>query len=195
MKSGSTLRVKFGNVGNNVNFIIGDAEPVAKTADDLKNAYEYTATADVVVKIQSTGTKTVVLKQIMIDDAIADVTLPTPEAYLVNLAAVTNGTIDVNWDDKQYRAPVGATVTITATPASGYKIVRITVDGETIEPVEDKYSFIMPAKEVTVSAIFDTATAITNTSDAAKAQKRIENGQLVIEKNGKVFNAMGQTIR
>ena len=195
LKSGSTLRVKFGNVGNNVNFIIGDAEPVAKTADDLKNAYEYTATADVVVKIQSTGTKTVVLKQIMIDDAIADVTLPTPEAYLVNLAAVTNGTIDVNWDDKQYRAPVGATVTITATPASGYKIVRITVDGETIEPVEDKYSFIMPAKEVTVSAIFDTATAITNTSDAAKAQKRIENGQLVIEKNGKVFNAMGQTIR
>ena len=40
-----------------------------------------------------------------------------------------------------------------------------------------------------------TTTSISNTSDVVKAQKRIENGQLVIEKNGKVFNAMGQTIR
>lgn len=49
--------------------------------------------------------------------------------------------------------------------------------------------------QLTIKKGSKTPTSISNTSDAEKAQKRIENGQLVIEKNGQVFNAMGQTIR
>lgn len=39
------------------------------------------------------------------------------------------------------------------------------------------------------------ATALNNTEASAKAVKRLENGQLIIEKNGVRYNAMGQTIR
>lgn len=39
------------------------------------------------------------------------------------------------------------------------------------------------------------ATSIDNTADGVKAVKRIENGQLIIEKNGVRYNAMGQAIR
>ncbi|MBR1878760.1 MAG: hypothetical protein IJ814_07140 [Paludibacteraceae bacterium] len=40
-----------------------------------------------------------------------------------------------------------------------------------------------------------TPTAINNTNAAVKAVKHIVNGQLIIEKNGKIYNALGQTIR
>ena len=53
----------------------------------------------------------------------------------------------------------------------------------------------MPAAAITVSATFSKATALDNTHDEVKAIKRIENGQLVIEKNGKLYNALGQEIR
>ena len=43
--------------------------------------------------------------------------------------------------------------------------------------------------------IKDIATSIDNTADDTKAIKRIENGQLIIEKNGVRYNAMGQIIR
>lgn len=38
-------------------------------------------------------------------------------------------------------------------------------------------------------------TALDNTSDDVKAIKRIENGMLIIEKNGKAYNVMGQEIK
>ena len=53
----------------------------------------------------------------------------------------------------------------------------------------------MPAAAVTVSATFSLATALDNTDVNAKAVKRLENGILVIEKNGRLFNAQGQLIK
>ncbi len=41
----------------------------------------------------------------------------------------------------------------------------------------------------------DVPSALDNTDEEAKAVKRIVNGQLIIEKNGKVYNVMGQPIR
>ena len=91
LKSGSTVKARFGNMGNNVNVIIGEAEPVALTSEDYANTsvssakeYSYTAEADVIVKFQSTDTKTVVFKQIMIDEAIATVKLPAIVTYDAN---------------------------------------------------------------------------------------------------------------
>lgn len=48
---------------------------------------------------------------------------------------------------------------------------------------------------VTITRPDGGATALDNTSDEVKAIKRIENGQLVIEKNGHLYNALGQEIR
>ena len=43
--------------------------------------------------------------------------------------------------------------------------------------------------------IFETTTAIDNTDAAVKSEKRIENGQLIIIKNGVRYNAQGQVVK
>ena len=55
----------------------------------------------------------------------------------------------------------------------------------------------MPAEAVTVEAAFDTdfPTAIDNNEAEVKVIKRIVNGQLVIEKNGVLFNAQGAVVK
>ena len=96
------------------------------------------------------------------------------------------------------QAIAGETVTLTVTPNEGYKIASVKYnDGEehVIEPVNKVYSFTMPAAAVTVSATFSLATALDNTDVNAKAVKRLENGILVIEKNGRLFNAQGQLVK
>ena len=91
LKEGSTVKVRFGNMGSSVNVKIGSADAVELKSDDYANSslssskeYSYTATEDVVVKFQGTGTGTVVFKQIMIDEAIATVKLPAIVTYDAN---------------------------------------------------------------------------------------------------------------
>lgn len=91
LKEGSTVKVRFGNMGSSVNVKIGSADAVALTSGSYANSspgsskeYSYTATEDVVVKFQGTGTGTVVFKQIMIDEAIASVKLPAIVTYDAN---------------------------------------------------------------------------------------------------------------
>lgn len=202
LAAGSTLRVKFGNVGAKITVKVGNADPVDKTADDLKTPYEYTndTEGDIIVRFNSTGTKTVVFKQIMIDDAIEDVVLPAPGAYAITLAETTNGSITASWEGKtkeKVNVPVSATVTLTLTPDDGYKVASVKYNDGTdhvIEPVNQAYSFTMPEAAVTVTAVFSQATALDNTEAGVKAVKRLENGMLVIEKNGVRYNAQGQII-
>lgn len=83
VKAGSTIRVKFGFVGGDL--IVNGGGMEQTIADSVANAapLELTAPMDVYVKIVTTSSKTVVVKQIMIDEAIKDVVLPespiTPE--------------------------------------------------------------------------------------------------------------------
>ncbi len=46
-----------------------------------------------------------------------------------------------------------------------------------------------------MSGEVDPSTGVENAEVAEKAAKRIENGQLIIRKNGKNFNAQGVEIR
>ncbi|MBR2168276.1 MAG: InlB B-repeat-containing protein [Paludibacteraceae bacterium] len=73
LKSGSTVRVKLGNIGSGVDLIINEEAAVAK---DASFEYENTTGSDVKVTFKGKGTATVVFKQIMIDEAIAEVKLP-----------------------------------------------------------------------------------------------------------------------
>ncbi len=75
--------------------------------------------------------------------------------YNVNIASgIANGTVSVS----PTQAAAGQTVTITATPASGYKVKSVsakkTASGTAIS-VSDDYEFTMPAEAVTVSAEFE----------------------------------------
>lgn len=78
-----------------------------------------------------------------------------PTTYAIAIAeGIENGTIAADVET----AEEGATVTLTATPAEGYKLETITVTaGEAsveVTEAEGAYTFVMPAAAVTVSATF-----------------------------------------
>ena len=158
VKKGSTLNVKLGAVKEALGVSINGTAKEAIAATDEGTTYSYEATeADAEVTFTTASNKTVVFKQIMIDEPLADVTLPEPGAYLITVATPENGTAAVNWADKKYRTPVGAEVTVTATPAEGYELEAITVTGATSNTayeVSADGKFTMPNEEVTVSATF-----------------------------------------
>ena len=76
--------------------------------------------------------------------------------------------------------------------------VNLVNDGKNFEFVADvtgNYTFTWTYESHNLVVIFPAATGIENTNAAAKAVKRIINGQLVIEKNGVQFNALGTQMR
>ena len=160
LKAGSTVHVKLGNVGSNVNLIIDDGTPEPKSASF---DYENTTGADVVVKFQSTGTGTVVFKQIMIDEAIAEVKLPA----IVTLDA--NGGTYADASVKYTGTPL---VIGDATPADDDHLFDGWYDGET----KIDASGYVPTKNVTLVAKYVvkpspfSLTALTYTIGAGEAQ-------------------------
>ncbi len=97
----------------------------------------------------------------------------TPDAHAVTLSAVTNGTLTATVDDAAITSgddvDMCKTVTIAATPNSGYKLKSLTVTDEDDEEVEvTSNQFVMPAKNVTIAAVFEetkTLTGITLTGE------------------------------
>ena len=70
--------------------------------------------------------------------------------YNVTVTAGPNGTATANVS----QATVGETVTVTCSPADGYKVASITgVDGLT-EEAENRYSFTMPARDASIKVTF-----------------------------------------
>lgn len=83
LHAGDVLRVKFGNVADDIKV---NGATVAKA--NLSAPYEHTAAADEYVRFETTTKNTVVLKQIMINEAIAAVALPGNETN-TKLATLT----------------------------------------------------------------------------------------------------------
>lgn len=196
LKYNATLKVKFGNLPAAVKITFDGADEVSHS----EGVYEYTATTDVVVKIATSSDKTVVLKQIMIDEDIEDVVLPDPT---ITYVAAVNG--EVSGPDA---AAVGETVELTVKPAEGYKVKTVTVKQElanknpvkvTLEPAEGGlYSFVMPESgDVEVSAEFevDATTGLDALGAEGKAVKVVRDGQVVILRDGKQYNALGAELK
>lgn len=197
--------IKFGNLGSDIKVTITGANTnleqtfTAANLAEMDNEFPiWGYTEEVLIKISTVSGGTVVIKQLMlINEGIQEVTLPAPGAYLVTCAESENGTVTADWANKKYRTPVGETVTLTVTPAEGYKVGTVTVNEVALEAVEGVYSFVMPAQEVTVSATFvaEGGTGITNTEAAVKAVKVVREGKLFIEKNGVLYNAQGAVVK
>lgn len=197
VKQGSTLKVKFGNIGDNVKVDInGTAQAdiqkmTTKDAGYTYTVYEYTAAdADAVVTFTTSSTGTVVFKQIMIDEDIATVILPQPIAMPT---AAENGTVDI---PKQ--AYPGDVVTIVATPDNGYELDAITVTGKgsnNAYEVNADNQFTMPDEGVNISVTFKQVTAINGVAESETEVpanvKIIKNGQLYIGK----YNVAGQLVK
>ena len=77
-------------------------------------------------------------------------TTPAPVArYAVKIAEMTNGTVTAD----KATATEGETVTLTVKPDAGYHLKSLMAGDETLTSAP--YTFKMPAKEVTVSALFE----------------------------------------
>ncbi len=173
---GTTIRIKFGYVAETVLAIAGgDTLRLAPTNNKIAEL-QFPIMVETLVKLQTTSDKTVVIKQIMIDEPLVT------WMYPINYAETENGKVE-GWTI----AFPNETVTLTATPAEGYKVSDVQVDGVSLNAVENVYSFEMPAKEVTVSATFErlpvveyniTIAEMQNGSVTADKQKAAE-GELV----------------
>ncbi len=110
---------------------------------------------------------------------------PSATYYTITRANVSNGTLRLG----QTSAKSGATVTITATPASGYRVgtVTVTTSNKKAVPVtggDGSYSFVMPSRRVIVSATF-------TRSLRAVAVAGAEHGVVSVSTNSQ---APGQTV-
>ena len=77
-------------------------------------------------------------------------TTPAPVArYAVKIAEMTNGTVTAD----KATATEGETVTLTVKPDAGYHLKSLMAGHKTL--TSTPYTFTMPAKEVTVSALFE----------------------------------------
>jgi hypothetical protein len=86
LQAGQTIRVKFGNVAADVKAYANDQEMKLAPVDKALEVLEFPATEETFVKLETTTDGTVVIKQIMIDEAIQEVTLPDPLPTGINNA-------------------------------------------------------------------------------------------------------------
>ncbi|MBQ6978426.1 MAG: InlB B-repeat-containing protein [Paludibacteraceae bacterium] len=78
VQAGHTIRVKFGYVAEDVKAYANDQEMTLAPVENALEVLEFTAAEETFVKLETTSGSTVVIKQIMIDEAIQAVTLPIP---------------------------------------------------------------------------------------------------------------------
>ena len=187
VKKGNALNVKFGCVNDPVNVAINGTPIDTQVAKNTEGSV-FTlpaAEADQEVVFTTTAKNTVVLKQIMIGEDIAAVTLPAATKYQVSVAeGIENGTVEFAatsmTDSKGYKTvKVGDEVTITATPAEGYELEAVTVKGVTSNEaiVVTDGKFTMPADAVTINATFKVSTGINAVKADALKDAQIYNLQ------------------
>ena len=124
---------------------------------------------------------------------------PQPsDAFAITVNAGEHGSADADYAT----AEAGDVITLTITPEEGYRVDEVLVNGTGIMPENDVYSFTMPAQAVTVDVTFelipvdpDPQQGIEDVNAAAKAVKRLENGMLIIEKNGRIYNILGARVK
>ena len=106
-------------------------------------------------------------------------------------------TLTVLSDDVEQGTVTGSTtadylteITITATPAAGYKFVQWS-DGNTENP-----RIVTLTEDTTITALFrkDEQTGLENTTDAPVVEKFVRNNQVLIRRNGRLYTVTGQEI-
>lgn len=183
---GSFVNIKIGAYKGILQVAINDGEFKDATLTD--GVYHYEATGEDLVSFKMKDANAVVLQQLMINEAIQEVLLPGT----ITCSGTENGSLAA---DKKV-AYKGEEVKLTVTPNAGYQIASVTVNGEPLAADgEGNYVFEMPNEKVTVAATFSISTALDNTEAEAKAVKVVRDGQLLILKNGVLYNAQGAIVK
>lgn len=186
VQQGTTLRIKFGYVAETVLAIAGSDTLRLVPTDNKLADLTVPFAIEKLVKLQTTSDKTVVIKQIMINDPIAT------WMYPITYAEAEHGTVSgwtIAFPDEE--------VQLSFTMDEGYTLVSCYANEQAVVSTPQVGEFFtMPAEAVTVNATFgDTATAIDNAEEEVKAVKVIRNGQLFIEKNGVLYDAQGAIVK
>ena len=117
---------------------------------------------------------------------------PQPETYTITVNAGEHGTASAPVSESR----ANERIELTITPDEGYRVDEVRVNGVGLMPENGVYSFTMPAQAVTVDVTFEPENeGIEDVNAAGKAVKHLENGMLLIEKNGKMFNVLGARIK
>ena len=95
------------------------------------------------------------------------------------------------WVEVQVDANAGFSFPVDGGGNTDFTKVTITATGGTDVGMGGNADFVYCMREFVPSS----ATAIDNTAVDAKATKRIVNGQLLIERDGKAFNALGVEVK
>ena len=187
LAAGKTVTIKFGEIKKTPNVSINGGEYADMEITD--KVYTHTAgEAAELISIKMMDGNAVVFQQIMIGEE-----LQAPELFAITCAEAENGTVAAPF---KLGIP-GETVALTVTPAEGYQVAAVTVNGEAVAAVEGAYSFTMPAKNAAVNAVFETGstTGLEDAEAAVKAVKVVREGKLFIEKNGVLYNAQGNVVK
>ena len=113
----------------------------------------------------------------------------TPTTFSITIASgIQNGTVTASMTSN---IEEGESITITVTPATGYELGTLTVDGANVtsEVVDSKYIFDMPGHDVAVSATFkSTGTATYDFTTVAQLNALVTTTSATYK--GKLTNAV-----
>ncbi|MBR2168712.1 MAG: hypothetical protein IJ920_10470 [Paludibacteraceae bacterium] len=183
---GSFVNIKIGAYKGILQVAINDGEFADAVLTD--GVYHYEATGEDLVSFKMKDGNAVVLQQLMINESVQEVLLP----WTITCSDTENGSLAA---DKKV-AYKGEEVKLTVTPNAGYQIASVTVNGEPLAADgEGNYVFEMLNEKVTVAATFSISTALDNTEAEGKAAKVVRDGQLLILKNGVLYNAQGAIVK
>jgi archaellin len=101
---------------------------------------------------------------------------PPQTVFDIHITASAGGSVTAD----RTSAETGETVTLTITPAAGYELVSLTANGVTLYGSGDTRTFTMPARDVTVTAVFR---RMSYQSAWAAAKELIENATFSIRQH------------
>ena len=148
------------NYGNN------DSETVSVSAGatitftaPTRSGYEFRGWRDGSGELHKAG-ETVTVNSDMTFSAVWGA-MNIPDTYDIEIADTANGEVDTSLSN----ASAGSTITITATPDSGYSVASVTVTGpdgrvDVVRVNATTYTFKMPAGDVTVRVTFTDSDAL-----------------------------------
>lgn len=178
MKSGMALTFDFGGSyeelsSGSIKFTVKATKDKGQTWTEIWNAKEHLPTVDEDSSVEDiTGKGNVAIPStfcvdgaqfafvfessdrrngsVAVDNVVLDTSsTPAPERYGITIATVQNGTVTAD----KATATEGETVTLTVKPDIGYHLKSLMAGDKTLTSAP--YTFTMPAKEVTVSALFE----------------------------------------
>ena len=116
-----------------------------------------------------------------------------PKGAIINASATEGQGTITNFTSGWYAE--GTELTITAVPADGYEFVQWS-DGEMANPY---LLTVENGKNISITAVFKDSSKNTGNeevpSDKGQSTKVLRNGVLYIERNGKIYNALGAEIQ